>query len=246
MASNTGCTSDGELAITLRMSAVAVCRSSASCVSLNSRAFSIAITAWSAKVWSSSTCGAARTRPARARVTPMMPIALPLAGHRGRHSMLRKPLHARNVPERLGASTDRSRCPVSGQRLAAAATMPEGLGIRRPAAGKAALQRFVGGSARRREGREMDVLVDEREAPRSRSHRDSRFALSAMASNTGCTSDGELAITFRMSAVAVCRSSASWVSLNSRAFSIAITAWSAKVCSRSMSIVARTAGLAAG
>ena len=30
-----------------------------------------------------------------------------------------------------------------------------------------------------------------------------------MASNTGCTSDGEVAITFRMSAVAVCRSSAS-------------------------------------
>ena len=50
MASNTGCTSDGELAITFRMSAVAVCRSSASCVSLNSRTFSIAITAWSAKV----------------------------------------------------------------------------------------------------------------------------------------------------------------------------------------------------
>ena len=38
----------------------------------------------------------------------------------------------------------------------------------------------------------------------------SRFDRSAMASNTGCTSDGELAITFRMSAVAVCRSSASW------------------------------------
>ena len=58
----------------------------------------------------------------------------------------------------------------------------------------------------------------------------SRLALFAIASNTGCTSDGELAITLRMSAVAVCRSSASCVSLNSRAFSIAITAWSAKVC----------------
>ena len=32
--------------------------------------------------------------------------------------------------------------------------------------------------------------------------------------------------------MAVCCSSASLVSLNSRAFSIAITAWSAKVCSR--------------
>ena len=53
--------------------------------------------------------------------------------------------------------------------------------------------------------------------------------LRAMASNTGCTSDGELAMTFRISAVAVCRSSASFVSRNSRAFWIAITAWSAKV-----------------
>jgi len=56
------------------------------------------------------------------------------------------------------------------------------------------------------------------------------FALCAIASNTGCTSDGELAITFWMSAVAVCRSSASRVSLNSRVFSMAIDAWSAKVC----------------
>jgi hypothetical protein len=45
---------------------------------------------------------------------------------------------------------------------------------------------------------------------------------------------GELAMTFRISAVAVCRSSASLVSLNSRTFSIAITAWSAKV--RNMAI----------
>ena len=42
--------------MTLRMSAVAVCRSSASFVSLNWRTFSMAITAWSAKVLSSSTC----------------------------------------------------------------------------------------------------------------------------------------------------------------------------------------------
>ena len=52
----------------------------------------------------------------------------------------------------------------------------------------------------------------------------SRFALVAIASNTGCTSEGELAMTFNTSAVAVCRSSASCVSLNSRAFSIAISA----------------------
>ena len=50
MASNTGCTSVGELLMTRRMSALAVWCASASCVSLNSRTFSIAITAWSANV----------------------------------------------------------------------------------------------------------------------------------------------------------------------------------------------------
>jgi hypothetical protein len=55
----------------------------------------------------------------------------------------------------------------------------------------------------------------------------SLFARSAIASKTGCTSEGERAITFRMSAVAVCRSNASFVSLNSRTFSMAMTAWSA-------------------
>ena len=55
-------------------------------------------------------------------------------------------------------------------------------------------------------------------------------------SNTGCMSASELAMTFRMSAVAVCRSSASLVSLNSRAFSTAITAWSANVHKSSMNL----------
>jgi hypothetical protein len=50
-----------------------------------------------------------------------------------------------------------------------------------------------------------------------------------MMSNTGCTSVGDSLITARISAVAVCLSSASFVSRNSRAFWIAITAWSAKV-----------------
>ena len=48
--------SNAERLMTLRTSAVAVCRSSASLVSLNSRAFSIAITAWLAKFSSSEIC----------------------------------------------------------------------------------------------------------------------------------------------------------------------------------------------
>src|SRR6478609_8006940 len=41
----------------------------------------------------------------------------------------------------------------------------------------------------------------------------SRLALEAIASNTGCTSSGELAITFNISAVAACCSRASFRSL---------------------------------
>ena len=63
MASNTGSSSPGELEMTCSTSEVAVCCSSASessrvraCTSSNSRTFSIAITAWSAKVVTSSIC----------------------------------------------------------------------------------------------------------------------------------------------------------------------------------------------
>ncbi len=61
--SNTGCTSVCDWLITRRISLVAVCCSSASVrsrlrspSSVNSRTFSIAITAWSAKALSNSTC----------------------------------------------------------------------------------------------------------------------------------------------------------------------------------------------
>src|SRR6516225_225374 len=57
----------------------------------------------------------------------------------------------------------------------------------------------------------------------------SRIALSSIASNTGARSPGEELMTCKTSAVAVCCSSASRVSVNSRAFSIAMTTWSAKV-----------------
>ena len=63
MALKTGCNSPGELEMTCSTSAVAVCCSNAwvnsrvrACTSSNRRAFSIAITAWSANVITSSTC----------------------------------------------------------------------------------------------------------------------------------------------------------------------------------------------
>jgi len=83
MASNTGATSVGDCDMTARISLVAVWRSSASVISalrvwssLNNRTFSIAITAWSAKVLSSATCFSVNN-PGVARVTEMTPIALP-------------------------------------------------------------------------------------------------------------------------------------------------------------------------
>ena len=76
MASKTGWTSVGELEMTRRISAVAVCCSSASLVSLNRRAFWIAITAWSAKVRSSST--SLSEKPVGGwRVTYSVPIVRP-------------------------------------------------------------------------------------------------------------------------------------------------------------------------
>ena len=67
-----------------------------------------------------------------------------------------------------------------------------------------------------------------------------------MMSNTGWTSVGDSLITFSMSVVAVCRSSASLVSLNSRTFSIAITAWPAKVFSKSISPLRKASRLGSG
>ena len=54
-------------------------------------------------------------------------------------------------------------------------------------------------------------------------------AFSATTSSTGCKSVGELAMTPKISLVAVCCSSDSLSSWNRRTFSMAITAWSAKV-----------------
>ena len=55
LGSSVGETSVGDSLITRSTSAIAVCRSSASRVSLNKRTFSMATTAWSAKDWASAT-----------------------------------------------------------------------------------------------------------------------------------------------------------------------------------------------
>ena len=71
------------------------------------------------------------------------------------------------------------------------------------------------------------AVIGRKATPKAASH--SRIAFSSIASNTGARSPGEELMTCNTSAVAVCCSKASRVSVMSRAFSIAITAWSAKV-----------------
>ena len=93
---------------------------------------------------------------------------------------------------------------------------------------KQAAQGFIPGVASRGMGRQIKLVADDAGDECGPAAKQALGAV-AIASNTGFMSDGEPAITFRMSAVAVCRSSASLVSLNSRVFSIAMTAWSAKV-----------------
>jgi len=65
IASNTGARLPGELLITCNTSAVAVCCSNASRVSVISRAFSIAMTACVAKFWNSAICFSVNGRTSR-------------------------------------------------------------------------------------------------------------------------------------------------------------------------------------
>jgi hypothetical protein len=74
--SKTGCTSVGERLITRRISAVAVRSRFRPSSSLKSRTFSIAITAWSAKVWRSAISSSVKP-PASRRDTAITPIASP-------------------------------------------------------------------------------------------------------------------------------------------------------------------------
>jgi hypothetical protein len=70
--------------------------------------------------------------------------------------------------------------------------------------------------------------INDTNEPRGAPHR--ACAFSNIASKTGATSPGELLMTCNTSAVAVCCSSASRVTVSSRAFSIAMTACAAKFC----------------
>jgi hypothetical protein len=71
-----------------------------------------------------------------------------------------------------------------------------------------------------------------------------RVVFSSMAWNTGPNSPGELEIILSTSAVAVCCCSDSRSSLSNRVFSMAMTAWSAKVVASSISLSEKSSTLA--
>ena len=209
--------------MTRRISAVAVCRSSASCVSLNSRAFWIAITAWSAKVFEQRDLLVARTASAGWRSTAIEPMPRP-SHSIGAHS-------DRAVADQLDA-----RCAPTGGASASAAVSGMWIARRSPMT-----RAVIVCQAAWETCAAMASSADPRHAPActwpssstrkmpSCSVANRCWPLSRILSNTGAVSATELLMTCSTSAVAVCCSSASLVSLNRRAFWIAITAWSANV-----------------
>ena len=214
IASNTGWMSVCALLMTRRISPVAVCCSSDSArsvflasSSLNSRTFSMAMTAWSAKVCRSATSRSAKA-PGSRRDTTMAPIASPSRsiGTVNRFRIPNSRPSSREISRAEGSSvsgtsnTERVRIAIPGVE-----SMSTGRGYRARTAASAsgeppvsALRWSIPPSAR---------------YTRAVAPLQSRRALLTIVSNTGWTSVGELEITRRISAVAVCCSS---VSVSSR------------------------------
>ena len=237
IASNTGCTSVGELAMTLRISAVAVCRSSASLVSLNRRTFSIAITAWSAKVLQQLDCVLGERRRLAARDADRAD-RLALAQHRHDERCCESPASTRHSRASPDGSRDRVSISAILYRGFPSIARPPRPVVGRGRAGIDPQQRLVppiGDSSR---ADQVNHVANDARHDGSNGRRSRRIALSTIASNTGCTSDGELAMTLqnlrrrRLPLERLAQSRCAPQLLNRRTFSIAITAWSAKVLSR--------------
>ena len=152
------------------------------CVSLNSRTFSIAITAWSAKVRSSAMCLSSkgftsvrrtsdRRRCARRRAAAARPAWC--GGRAG-------------VPVRC--TRGHSSCAAAGRATCTAAPVDD-----RPAHDGAAVQRhrFAGGAPRSPKTATPRIVSPSRRMMSTNCASQILAARSAIASNTGCTSAGE-------------------------------------------------------
>ena len=206
MASNTGCKSTGEPPMTFSMSAVAVCCAGSKSLSwptsLNSRRSRSRSRPGRRRSAATGHDGRAN-EPGSFRVTLINADRRRRCAAVARKAWLRKPRILASFAL-FGMSThSTSVSEISRSRRARSGRARES----RTAAGKMPVGR-IGLRVGRRERRQVHVVVDEAQHCAAKSRRQP-FARCAIASNTGCTSEGELAMTFRMSAVAVCRSSAS-------------------------------------
>jgi hypothetical protein len=199
----------------------------ACCASLNRRTFSIAITAWSANVCASEISFASNS-PVPARRIVRQPMARPSRSkrneQRGTITQRECELGIRAncfAPSHGVGDGDDARLQDAASRTAAAIQRPgfqeAACALSTPSLAKATLSIML----------PFGITSATALPPKS------LWQLCTMASNTGCVSLIDALITRRSLAVAVCCSSASFVSLNKRTFSMAITAWSAKVLSSS-------------
>ena len=223
MLSKTGCGSSIERLTTRNTSAVAVCCSNASFVSLNSRAFWIAITAWSAKVPSSDSSlpvkGLGGWRSAES-------VPMPRPSHTiGAQAIEQCPEISTTLRTDAGgsASVDVSATWMSWRSRMTRSVMvsPSGLGKVRATADRAGPRHAAACTCSSSRTRKMPSC--------SVANRCSQ--LSRILSNTGPVSATELLITLSTSADAVCCSRARCVSSSRRAFSSAVPIDAATVCS---------------
>ena len=224
-----------------RLGEVAVAASS----SVNSRTFSMAITAWSANVLSRSICRSGNS-PASGPRDDDRSDRDALPQHRDRHDApvahrIRRPRRARS---RGPPATSGMCATAAASRIGLAAALPGPAASGRRAAPPRPPRSRVHAEPRSGGARPSNRKTHANSAPQSRA------ALWAIVSNTGWTSVGELQMTRRISLVAVCCSSVSVrsrfrasSSLNRRTFSMAMTAWSAKVFRSSICVVGERPGL---
>ena len=209
-------------------------------VSLNIRTFWIAITAWSAKV---STRAISAASNGRTSVAEQRNHAERLALAQQRH-VQRGAETAMTLLDRRGRRDTRFRAlaahPRRGSTAVRAARVRQSMSCAR---GNTST-RHVGGV--RRSVARHGAQVGRRPCSQTRlpSARQSSPARCATASSTGCTSVGDSLMTPRTSAVAVCRSSATFVSLKRRTFSSAITAWSTNDFASAISLSVKALALA--
>ena len=240
-ASKTGCRSVGERQMTRRISLVAVCCSSASVrsalrawSSLNRRTFSMAITAWSAKVWSSAICrvgegpdlrpaehdraDAARPRAAAGRQRCCEAEAAGELADRRELGFARGVRNVDGPAVEDGTAGARLRGPAENESGKASTESAPGCGRRRD------------GAAHRRTGRPSRTgrLAEMRGAPGN--GLEDRLDIRGGAADHPEDLARRRLLLEGLVEVRVPRSSSG----NSRTFSMAITAWSAKVWSRAI------------